>query len=170
MKYKIILGDRVLITDVKGEDRSLFIDLNGEKVFVKIEPLTQPGIYAVFINDKPYILALKETGKKYSVEVRGSHYEMEIMRGVGLENHLLKEKKRAEKIFSFKSPLSGLIVSLNVKPGTIVEEGDVLFVIESMKMRNEVKSPQKGIVKEIKVKEGTSVERGSDTLVIERIE
>ena len=170
MKYKIILGDKILITDVKGSDRALFIDLNGEKIVAKIEPLSLPGIYAVFLDDKPYILSLKEIGRRYRIESKGSHYEVEIMRGVALENHLLKEKKRVEKFFTMKSPISGLIVSVNVKPGDSVQEGDVLFVIESMKMRNEIKTPIRGIIRDVKVKEDSSVERGSDIAIIERIE
>jgi len=169
MKYKIVLGNKVLITDVKGGDRSLSIDLNGEEIVAKIEPLSLPGIYAVFLDDKPYLLSLKEIGGRYRIESKGSHYDVEIMRGVTHENHLLKEKRRVEKAFTLKSPLSGLIVSVNVKPGEKVREGDALFVIESMKMRNEIKSPGDGIVKEIKVREGSSVERGSEIATIERI-
>jgi acetyl/propionyl-CoA carboxylase alpha subunit len=170
MKYRVILGDKILLTDVKGKDRSFTIELDGERVIVKIEPLPQQGIFAVFLNEKPYLLSLKEKGGKFRVESEGYVYELEVTRGLSIENSLLKTKRKVQKVCPVKSPLSGLIASVKVKPGDEVEEGEALLVIESMKMRNELKSPHRGIIREIKVKEGSSIERGAEILVIERIE
>lgn len=47
------------------------------------------------------------------------------------------------------SPVQGLVVSMDLKAGDVVEQGDILFVVESMKMEHEVKSPASGIVHEI---------------------
>jgi pyruvate carboxylase subunit B len=47
------------------------------------------------------------------------------------------------------SPISGKIVNIKVKPGDEVKEGDVLFVVEAMKMENEVHSPISGVVEEV---------------------
>jgi len=55
------------------------------------------------------------------------------------------------------SPISGKIVNIKVKPGDEVREGDVLFVVEAMKMENEVHSPISGVVEEVLAQVGETV-------------
>ena len=55
------------------------------------------------------------------------------------------------------SPISGKIVNIKVEPGDEVKEGDVLFVVEAMKMENEVHSPISGVVEEVLAQVGETV-------------
>lgn len=55
------------------------------------------------------------------------------------------------------SPLAGGVWKIEVQLGTRVEEGDVLMVLESMKMEIPVEAPRAGTVKELSVKEGDAV-------------
>ena len=55
------------------------------------------------------------------------------------------------------SPISGKIVNIKVKPGDEVKEGDVLFVVEAMKMENEIHSPIEGIVEEVLAQVGETI-------------
>ena len=48
-------------------------------------------------------------------------------------------------------PLTGKIISVNVKPGDAVKEGDTLCLLESMKMENPILSPVDGTVTQVKV-------------------
>lgn len=52
------------------------------------------------------------------------------------------------------SPISGKVVNIKVNVGQEVKEGDVLFVVEAMKMENEVHSPVNGVVEEILISVG----------------
>ena len=63
------------------------------------------------------------------------------------------------------SPLPGNIFAIKVKEGDAVKAGDVLIVIEAMKMENEVCAPSDGVVKQIAVTKGQLVATG-DTLVV----
>ncbi|GAB3232828.1 biotin/lipoyl-binding protein [Algoriphagus aestuariicola] len=58
-----------------------------------------------------------------------------------------------------KAPMPGLILDLMVKPGDEVKKGDVVLILEAMKMENIIKSPGDGIVREIKVALKQSVEK-----------
>lgn len=58
-----------------------------------------------------------------------------------------------------KAPMPGLILDLKVKPGDEVKKGDVVVILEAMKMENSIKSPGDGVVKEIKVSLKQSVEK-----------
>lgn len=59
-----------------------------------------------------------------------------------------------------KSPLPGVIVSVNVNVGDIVKEGQVLAVLEAMKMENEIQAEHNGIVTSVHVAKGDSVLEG----------
>lgn len=56
------------------------------------------------------------------------------------------------------APIAGKILKTLIKEGEHVEEGKVLFVLEAMKMENEIYAPKTGTVKKIYVKEGENVE------------
>ncbi|WPR75506.1 acetyl-CoA carboxylase biotin carboxyl carrier protein subunit [Algoriphagus sp. NG3] len=58
-----------------------------------------------------------------------------------------------------KAPMPGLILDLKVKPGDEVKKGDVVLVLEAMKMENIIKSPGEGVVKAVKVSLSQSVEK-----------
>lgn len=58
-----------------------------------------------------------------------------------------------------KAPMPGLILDLKVKPGDEVKKGDVVVILEAMKMENSIKSPGDGIVKLVKVNLKDSVEK-----------
>ena len=64
-----------------------------------------------------------------------------------------------------EAPLPGNIFAIKVKEGDAVKSGDVLIVIEAMKMENEVCAPCDGVVKQLAVSKGAMVATG-DTLVV----
>ena len=65
-----------------------------------------------------------------------------------------------------KSPMPGNILKINVSQGQAVKEGDVLIVLEAMKMENEIVAPKAGSVAQIAVSKGQVVETGSPLVVI----
>jgi biotin carboxyl carrier protein len=64
-------------------------------------------------------------------------------------------------------PITGKIISVNVKIGEVVKEGDVICMLESMKMENPILAPLGGTVIEIGVKEEQVVKPGEKIAVIE---
>ena len=60
-----------------------------------------------------------------------------------------------------KSPMPGTILSVNVKPGDSVKSGQVLMVLEAMKMENEIMAPCDGTVSQVFVNQGATVESGT---------
>jgi biotin carboxyl carrier protein len=60
--------------------------------------------------------------------------------------------------------MTGRVISVNVKPGDTVSEGQILLVIEAMKMENEIAAPMSGEIKEVAVAPGGRVSEG-DLLV-----
>jgi pyruvate carboxylase subunit B len=65
-----------------------------------------------------------------------------------------------------EAPMPGMIIRYEVKEGDAVKEGDVVLVLEAMKMENSITSPVTGSVKKINFKDGESVQKGDVLLVI----
>lgn len=121
---------------------------------------------------------------KYIVSINGKNYEVEVERGkasiVGTTESTVQAAQSSVISTSaqanaapapqavvqsnvageaVKAPMPGTILSIKVKQGTTVKKGDVLFILEAMKMENEIVAPKDGIVS-IAVASGASVATG----------
>lgn len=116
--------------------------------------------------------------KKYKVNVNGTNYEitMEIMEddGKGAAPAAPAAPAPAAKPaaapyvapkggagMEVKSPMPGNILSVNVNAGDTIKEGQVLMILEAMKMENEIMAPKSGTVTAVTVKKGDTVESGT---------
>ncbi len=68
---------------------------------------------------------------------------------------------------SVDAPMPGSVLDVKVSVGDSVSEGDVLLILEAMKMENEVTSPAAGVIKSINVSVGATVNTGDTMIVIE---
>ena len=68
---------------------------------------------------------------------------------------------------SVKAPMPGNILALHVTAGQTVKKGDVLMVLEAMKMENEIMCPRDGVVASVNTSKGASVESGTLLCVLQ---
>ena len=66
-----------------------------------------------------------------------------------------------------EAPITGTVISIEVKPGDRLEEGDVILYIQSMKMENPILMPASGTIVDIKVEKDQVVETGTPLATIE---
>ncbi|NLL03121.1 MAG: biotin/lipoyl-binding protein [Clostridiales bacterium] len=66
---------------------------------------------------------------------------------------------------SVKAPMPGSILSVNVTNGQSVKQGDVVVILEAMKMENEILAPSDGVIKQVLVSKGNTVDT-NDILVV----
>ncbi|MFA6075104.1 MAG: biotin/lipoyl-containing protein [Negativicutes bacterium] len=68
--------------------------------------------------------------------------------------------------FGVNAPMPGKIVKVTVTAGQAVKQGDVVIILEAMKMQNEIKTPVDGVIKAINVEPGQTVKPGETMVVI----
>ena len=104
--------------------------------------------------------------KVYKVKVNGKTYkvELEAIDEVKSEASFVEQKKEATQLTTSNgegvellAPIQGNIVDIKVKVGDKVNKGDVVLLIEAMKLENEVNANVSGVVSEILVTKGQSV-------------
>ncbi len=113
--------------------------------------------------------------KVYKIKVNGKSYRVELEEIEQVDSAPLEEKRKQEtkKIVNndggkeVVSPIQGQVTNIKVKVGDKVQKGDVLLIIEAMKLENEVVSPFEGEVKEILVSKGQNVKAKEPIIIIE---
>ena len=114
--------------------------------------------------------------KIYKIKVNGKSYRVELEEIEQVESTPLEEKKRQEnkKIANnnnggheVPSPIQGQVTNIKVKVGDKVKKGDVLLIIEAMKLENEVVSPFEGEVTQVLVTKGQNVKAKETIIIIE---
>jgi len=115
------------------------------------------GEYTVKVNGRAY--SVKFDGNDKAV-VNGKSYDISVKDGIETKASSTGD---GEEI---KAGLPGNVLRIEVSEGQEVAEGDVLLVVEAMKMETEVKSPKAGIVKSILVSQGDKVVTGQAMIVL----
>lgn len=114
--------------------------------------------------------------KKYKVNVNGTDYEIaiELMDGNAKAEELKSAPAAASKASSAPGagekvtcPMPGNILAVNVNVGDTVKEGQILMILEAMKMENEIMAPCDGKITSIGVTKGATVESGALLCTIE---
>lgn len=119
--------------------------------------------YSILVGNRSYTLQLHtfERDKKWlTLSLNGSPYrvsyreEMDLLLGkMGLSSD------HSKAVTVLKAPMPGKIASLAVVEGQRVKAGDVLLVLEAMKMENAIKSPADGVLEKVAVSTGQNVEK-----------
>ena len=107
--------------------------------------------YKVNVNGTEYVISIElmsdeETAKAKSAAPASAPATAPAAAGEGTE---------------IKAPMQGTILAVNVEGGKAVKKGDVLFILEAMKMENEIMAPADGTVTSVCVQKGASVSNGT---------
>lgn len=130
------------------------------------------------INGNSYEVAIKSVdGTQAEVTVNGVTYKVEtgnvppiqaVSGGVERSENVPQKAAApvADKTGAVTAPLPGVIVEVKVSPGEVVKAGQVVAVLEAMKMENEIQAESDGVVTAVNVSQGDSVLEGAPIVTI----
>ena len=123
--------------------------------------------YKITVNGKLYDVSVEEVGEILGGVQASKTISTFVNKDNANTNNNNNEKQISNKpqdsipidenAISIKAPMPGTILSFNVSVGDMVSEGQVLAILEAMKMENELVAPASGKVKSIHVEKGSSV-------------
>ena len=137
--------------------------------------------YSFKINGKEYNVAIGEAeGKTLNVNVNGADYQVELENAPAAQASAPVAAPAAAPApaaaapaaapagagQTIKSPLPGIIISVDVKEGQAVKRGQKVAIIEAMKMENEILAESDGTVTAVHTRKGDSVLEGADIVTI----
>lgn len=159
-------ADTYTVENLDKKEKST-VSLNNYKLHVDTLVKTNFKDEAAGIDETKTVqfIEVKE-GTKYSFYYRGTNVNMEVYDETQFNlKKYMPTPKAIDTSRMIISPMPGGVVSINVKPGQHVVDGQELLVIEAMKMQNIIRSEKEGKIKSVKVKKGQSV--AVDELLIE---
>jgi len=161
MKYITTIDDKAFNVEIIDEKH---VRINDHILEVDFESVSGQPVYSLIIDGKSSEAYIYPDAKDWQVLLHGRLYQAIV------ENENEKRLRAAgTKVvesgeFHLKSPMPGLIVSVPVTDGQVVKKGQVLLILESMKMQNELKAPRDGTIARIRVKAGETVEKKQSLL------
>ncbi len=158
MRYLTTIGEKTFTIDINKEGE---IMLDGVKENLDLRAIDDAGLYSLIINNESYEAVVEEGDGEFRVLINGVLFHAQVADE--------RAKRLAEAAGAFtstsgeatmKSPMPGMIVAVSVKEGDVVKKGQVVLVLESMKMENELKAPRDGTISLIKIQPRQAVEQG----------
>jgi len=156
MRYVASVGNREYLVEIV-DDQHVLVD--GVLYEVDFESIQQQPVYSLLVDGRSFESYVFPGDDAWQVLLRGVLYEVVVEDERERRLRSAARSRIAEHgEFHLRAPMPGLVVSVPVAEGQAVQKGDVLVILESMKMQNELRSPRAGTVTRLRVKQGDSVE------------
>lgn len=165
MNYVTTVDGKEFEIEIVDERR---IRIGDRLLEVDFESVSGQPVFSLILDGKSYESFVYQGDEDWEVLLRGRQYQ------VNVEDEREKRLRAAAGggvaeggEFHLKAPMPGLVVAIPVTEGQEIKKGQVLLILESMKMQNELKAPRDGLVDRIRVKAGESVEQKQTLLSVQ---
>jgi acetyl/propionyl-CoA carboxylase alpha subunit len=164
MNYIATIGDQKLTISINGNDE---IMIDGQAIAADLRTSLDETLYSLLVDGRSYALRLQAMDECYRVQVAGETHDVCI---VDERTHRLAGLRGTHGAHAgevvMRAPMPGVIVEVQVRDSDVVEKGQTLVVLESMKMHNEFKAPRAGIVHNVRVTKGQRIEKSAVMLTL----
>ncbi|MGD9815793.1 MAG: acetyl-CoA carboxylase biotin carboxylase subunit [Hyphomonadaceae bacterium] len=165
--------DWVVIVDKVHHLTGVDLDDGGADVFIdgkkhRLDTKARPGarIISGAFDGRPFSVKIKTAPEGYTLRHRGVTMVCLVATPRGAELYKkIPEKQKADTSKLIVSPMPGLVISVEVKPGQEVKAGEGVAVVEAMKMQNIIRAERDGVIAKVNVAAGASV--AADEVMIE---
>lgn len=168
MQVEINIDNRSAEVEILKQEGSVYkVSVDG-KIYELDLLMVEEGVWSVLHDGKSHIIETTpgDQPKKYFVNTNSYSYEVEM---VDSESRYLRSRNEGSAVDAqnqISVPMPGKIVSVLVKVGDLVKNGDTLVIVSAMKMESEYKAGKDGIVKEVMVKDEDTVDGGQVMVVL----
>jgi propionyl-CoA carboxylase alpha chain len=165
--WVVVAGALHQTMSVTAVDGGLTI-LTGDRKLRLEDIQWRPGqaVFRANLDGRDFTVAVKPAAEGFVIRHRATTLRVMVLSPRSAELHqMLPPKKAADTSKMVLSPMPGLVVSIDVAQGQSVRTGEVVAVLEAMKMQNILRAERDGVVKVVSVKSGDSV--AADEVLVE---
>ncbi len=164
MKYITTIDQKDFLIDVIDEQH---VQIDGVPFEVDFDSVGNQPVYSLILNGVSYEAYVYSEGDSWQVLLQGRLYTVVVEDEREKRLRAAAGGKVADRgEYHLKAPMPGLVIAIPVKEGDKVKKGDVLLILESMKMQNELKSPRDGVVARLRISTGESVEQNQTLMSV----
>lgn len=164
MTYDIAIDGKNYRLDLNQAEGRWSCRLEGREIEVDAV-LARPDVLSLRIGNKAYEVKCERVGSDLHLWVGSARFAVEVRDPRSLRARVRAVDEHGPR--KLIAPMPGKVLRILVSPGTEVEAGAGVLVVEAMKMQNEVKSPKKGTIQKILVAEGAAVNAGDVLAIVE---
>ncbi|MCK9223857.1 MAG: biotin/lipoyl-binding protein [Candidatus Muirbacterium halophilum] len=172
MKYRILVDNRdkfkIEHNDKLNLENHENVIVDGKEYVVEFVSFNENGdIKSIFIDNEYHDIEIEKgnNGLAENIIVDGQKYPVSILKAG--RDRVIVEGVERKKSGVIRALIPGKVMNILVKPGQQIKEGELILILEAMKMENEILSARSGVISEIVVSEGENVEKDQVMLVIE---
>ena len=168
-KYLVRVGDEDTALELERRDGVTFVRREGQEQWqtVGLEKVGDSGLYLLMVDNHPVELYLERRRGGAIVTIGRHAFNYDVGRWRPHHGPRAKEAG-APGLARLTAPMTGSILEVRCHPGATVTNGEVLLVIESMKMNNELRSPADGTVESVPVIAGQRIKAGDLLVAVRR--
>lgn len=164
MKYIATISGKGYEIEI-NESGQVLVD--GERLHTNFQAVAEQAVYSLILGNRSFEAHISPGREGLDVLLRGHLYEVSVED----ERQRLLRKAAGGDVtqsgdYQLKAPMPGLVVDVPVQEGEAVSKGQIMVVLESMKMQNELKAPRDGTIGRVRVKAGDSVKLGAMLLTM----
>ena len=127
-------------------------------------------IRKVTVNGEEFEVELEQEGDVWTAVVGGKTFEISVTDSGPAPKQRRASGGKSKKSGKVNANIPGKVVTVEVSLGDEVEAGQVVMILEAMKIQNEIQAPISGTITEIHCEEGQSIEANVPLLVITPLE
>ncbi len=166
MEYVAITDRGELSIEVIEGGRKVVID--GQVHEVDIKDIGSQSLFSLLVDGGSYEVLVEEQSDGFRVLLGGRLHSVRVESQDRYRlSKLVRPPVRPKGPMAIGAPIPGMVVAVPVDAGQAVSAGDVLLVLESMKMENELRAPQDGVVRAVNASPGELVSAGQVLVVVE---
>ena len=159
-KWNVIMKKEIFKTKINYNNYNQNFDIFVNEKYFKLKSDWKIGfpLLSALVGNKLLYFEIERDGPKYKISHKSSTIEVLVFSNRHAElNKIMIPRQKPDTSKFLLSPMPGLLCSVLVKKGQVVEEGQSLVVLEAMKMENIIKAEKEVKIKEIFCKEGDSL-------------